>query len=52
MLKVIPLSATWNESGNVVLTVEITLSQKEISIPEAFRICDQIAEQGRCSNES
>ncbi|NLV16060.1 MAG: hypothetical protein GXY50_02450 [Syntrophomonadaceae bacterium] len=42
MLKAIPLTASWDESGNVVLTVEINLPQEQISFPEAFRICRQI----------
>lgn len=42
MFKAIPLSAHWSESCNAVLTVEITLPQKEISKPDAFRICGQI----------
>lgn len=41
-MRVNPVSATWSESGDVVLTVEISLPQKDISKPEAYRICKQI----------
>ena len=37
-----PISASWDEGGNVILEVSITLPQQTISKPEALRICELI----------
>lgn len=41
--EVVAESATWDENGDVILKIKITLPQKSISAPEAIAVSEYIA---------